>query len=129
VIYPGFVEAHGHPVMGSVAISLPPLTYFPLCNPYGPDFPGVKTRDDAIKALRKYVKEAKPGTTVLTWGYDVVAMGGEMPDRDQLDAISKTQPIIVCDASEHYVFANTPAQIAKPRTAFGPGRVCLPGPM
>ena len=40
VIYPGFVEAHGHPVMGSVAISLPPLTYFPLRNPYGPDFPG-----------------------------------------------------------------------------------------
>ena len=109
VIYPGFVEAHGHPVMGSVAISLPPLTYFPLRNPYGPDFPGVKTRDDAIKALRKYVKEAKPGTTVLTWGYDVVAMGGDMPDRNQLDAISKTQPIIVWDASEHYVFANTPA--------------------
>lgn len=37
-----------------------------------------------------------------------------MPDRDQLDAISKTQPIIVWDASEHYVFANTPAEIAKP---------------
>jgi hypothetical protein len=32
VIYPGFVEAHGHPVMGSVAISLPPLTFFPLRN-------------------------------------------------------------------------------------------------
>ena len=44
VIYPGFVEAHGHPVMGSVAISRPPLSFFPLRNPYGEDFPGVKTR-------------------------------------------------------------------------------------
>lgn len=109
VIYPGFIEAHGHPVMGSVAISLPPLSYFPLRNPYGPDFPGVKTRDAAMQALAKYVKAAKPGQTVLTWGYDVVAMGGALLTRDDLDAVSKTQPIIVWDASEHYVFANSAA--------------------
>ncbi|MET0277184.1 MAG: amidohydrolase [Pseudorhodoplanes sp.] len=109
VIYPGFVEAHGHPVMGSVAISLPPLSFFPLRNPYGPDFPGVKTRAAAIQALAKYVKEAKPGTTVLTWGYDVVAMGGDLLTRADLDGVSKTQPIIVWDASEHYVFANSAA--------------------
>jgi hypothetical protein len=60
VIYPGFVEAHGHPVMGSVAISLPPLSFFPLRNPYGPDFPGVKTRDAAMQALSRYVKAATP---------------------------------------------------------------------
>ncbi len=110
VIYPGFIEAHGHPVMGSVAISLPPLTYFPLRNPYGPDFPGVKTRDGAMELLRKYVKAAQsPDQTVMTWGYDVVAMGGDLPTRADLDAISKTQPIIVWDASEHYVFANSAA--------------------
>ncbi len=109
VIYPGFVEAHGHPVMGSVAISLPPLSFFPLRNPYGPDFPGVKTREAAMQALTKYVKAAKPGTTVLTWGYDVIAMGGDLLTRDDLDTISKTQPIVVWDASEHYVFANSAA--------------------
>ena len=109
VIYPGFVEAHGHPVMGSVAISLPPLSFFPLRNPYGPDFPGVKTREAAMQALAKYAKEAKPGSTLLTWGYDVIAMGGDLLDRAELDGISKTLPIIVWDASEHYVFANTPA--------------------
>lgn len=110
VIYPGFIEAHGHPVMGSVAISLPPLSYFPLRNPYGPDFPGVKTRDGAMALLAKYVKAAtKPDQTILTWGYDVVAMGGALLTRDDLDAVSKTQPIIVWDASEHYVFANSAA--------------------
>lgn len=110
VIYPGFVEAHGHPVMGAVAVSRPPLSYFPLRNPYGEDFPGVKTREEAFAALKKYVGEAKsPDETILTWGYDVVAMGGDFPDRDDLDKISKTQPIIVWDASEHYVFANSAA--------------------
>jgi hypothetical protein len=110
VIYPGFVEAHGHPVMGSIAISRPPLSFFPLRNPYGEDFPGVKTREEAIAALRKYVAAAtSPTETIMTWGYDVVAMGGDFPTRDELDQISKTNPIIVWDASEHYVFANSAA--------------------
>ena len=38
-------------------------------------------------------------------------MGGDF-DRDDLDAISTTQPIIVWDASEHFAFANS-AAIAK----------------
>lgn len=110
VIYPGFVEAHGHPVMGAIAISRPPLSFFPLRNPYGEDFPGVKTRDEAMAALKKYVAAAKsPTETIMTWGYDVVAMGGDFPTRDELDRISKTNPIIVWDASEHYVFANSAA--------------------
>lgn len=110
VIYPGFVEAHGHPVMGSIAISRPPLSFFPLRNPYGEDFPGVKTRADAIAALKKYVADAKsPTETIMTWGYDVVAMGGNFPTRDELDQISKTNPILIWDASEHYVFANSAA--------------------
>jgi len=110
VMYPGFVEAHGHPVMGSIAISRPPLSFFPLRNPYGEDFPGVKTRADAIAALKKYVAAAKsPTETVMTWGYDVVAMGGDFPTRDELDQISKTNPILIWDASEHYVFANSAA--------------------
>jgi len=112
VIYPGFIEPHGHPVMGALAIGRPPLSYFPLRNPYGPDFPGVTTKGQAIEKLKEYVAAAKPGETVLTWGYDVVAMGGTLPNRADLDSISTTQPIIVWDASEHYVFANS-AAIAK----------------
>lgn len=110
VIYPGFVEAHGHPVMGSIAISRPPLSFFPLRNPYGEDFPGVKTLPEAISFLKKYVAEAKsPIEPIMTWGYDVVAMGGKFPTREELDQISKTNPIYIWDASEHFVFANSPA--------------------
>ncbi len=46
-----------------------------------PDFPGVKTREGAMSLLAKYVKQAtKPDQTILTWGYNVVAMGGDPAD-------------------------------------------------
>lgn len=110
VIYPGFVEPHGHPTMGGVAVGLKPLSYFPLKNPYGEDFPGVRSREEAFARLKQYVDEAtSPSETILTWGYDVVAMGGGLPTREELDAISTTNPIVVWDASEHFVFANSAA--------------------
>lgn len=108
IIYPGFVEPHTHPVMGSLAISRPTLSHFPMRNPYGADIPGVKTREEAIARLKQYVADARLGDTMLTWGYDVLAMGGDF-DRAALDAISKTQPIIVWDASEHNAYANSGA--------------------
>ncbi|MBH1973507.1 MAG: amidohydrolase [Rhodobacteraceae bacterium] len=109
VVYPGFVEAHTHPVMGSLALSRPSLSYFPMSNPYGPDIPGVKTREEALTKLKEFVAAAKsPDETVLTWGYDILAMGEDF-DRKQLDAISASQPLIVWDASEHYAYANSAA--------------------
>jgi predicted amidohydrolase YtcJ len=46
---------------------------------------------------------------VLAWGYDVIAMGGTHLDKNELDTISATQPILVWDASEHFVYANSAA--------------------
>ncbi len=111
VIYPGFVEAHTHPVMGSLALSRPSLSHFPMRSPYGADIPGVKNHAEAITRLKQYAADAKPAETVLTWGYDILAMGEDF-DRASLDAISSTQPIIVWDASEHNAYANG-AAIAK----------------
>jgi hypothetical protein len=109
VIYPGFVEPHGHPLLGGISLSRPPLTYFPLPNPYGPPFPGVKTKEEATAKLKQYVAAAKnPTDLVVAWGYDIVAMDGHL-DRDFLDSITKTQPLIVWDASEHFVYANSAA--------------------
>ena len=110
VIYPGFVEAHTHPVMGGVALSLPPLTYYPLRNPYGPDFPGVKNKDEMLAKLKEYVAAAKSSDeTILTWGYDSVAMGGNTPTKADLDKISATNPVILWDVSEHFIFTNSAA--------------------
>ncbi|GHE80183.1 hypothetical protein GCM10019059_43110 [Camelimonas fluminis] len=109
VIYPGFVEAHSHPVIGATALTRPPLSYFPTANPYGPAFPGVKTRRAALAKLAEYVAASKdPSADVVAFGFDVVPMGGYL-DKTELDKISTEKPIFVWDASEHFVFANTAA--------------------
>ncbi len=52
---------------------------------------------------------ADPGETLLAWGYDVVAMGGEHLDKTILDTVSKDRSILVLDASQHFVYANSAA--------------------
>ena len=109
VLAPGFMEAHGHPLLGGTALTRPLLTYLPVPNPYGPPFPGVGSKAEAFDLLRGYVAAApSPQETVLAWGYDTVAMGGHL-DRDQLDLVSTSQPLLVWDASEHFAYANTAA--------------------
>jgi predicted amidohydrolase YtcJ len=110
VLFPGLIEPHGHPIIGGTTSTRPLLTYLPMPRPYGPAFPGVKTREEAMARLRQYAEEAASADeTLLAWGYDVVAMGGRHLDKIALDAISATRPIIVQDASEHFAYANSAA--------------------
>lgn len=113
ILLPGFVEAHGHPILGATAITRPLLNFLPVPNPYTEPFPGVANFDGVIKKLEEYIAVPKTenplGETVLAWGYDVIAMGGLMLDKNDLDAISKDRPLIVWDNSEHFVFANQKA--------------------
>jgi hypothetical protein len=110
VLLPGLIEPHGHPIIGGTTITRPLLTYLPMPSPYGPAFPGVKTPEEAMARLRLYVAGAKSADeTVLAWGYDVIAMGGRHLDKAALDEVSATRPVLVWDASEHFVYANTAA--------------------
>ena len=112
VLMPGFIEAHGHPLIGATTLTRPLLTSLPTAQAYGPDFPGLKTHAEVIAKLKEYVAaERDPKRTVLVWGYDEVAMG-RLLDNRLLDTISATQPLMVWDASEHCVYANTAAMKA-----------------
>lgn len=109
VIYPGFVEAHGHPLIGGTTLTRPPLTYLPLPSPYGPTFPGVKTQEAALTQLKKYSDDIKDPTELLvSWGYDLSAIGKPL-NKEILDSVSTTRPIVVWDSSEHNSFANSAA--------------------
>src|SRR5438270_4317192 len=59
VVFPGLIEAHGHPIIGGTSLTRPLLTSLPTPSPYGPAFPGVKTREKAVAQLREYVAKAK----------------------------------------------------------------------
>lgn len=109
ILMPGFIEPHGHPLIGGTAMSRPLLTYLPVPNPYGPAFPGVKNKSDAMEMLKKYVSQHKDmNKPLLVWGYDIIAMGSPL-DAHELDTVSTTLPIVVWDASEHIAFSNTKA--------------------
>lgn len=107
VLVPGFVEAHGHPLLGGIFQTLPPLTSLPLPNPWGPAFPGVKNVAAAKAKLAAYAAEMKePGAPLLTWGWDIAALG-MMPDRTFLDSVSTDRPVFVWDGSGHNIFSNS----------------------
>lgn len=106
ILLPGFIEPHGHPLIGGTAMSRPLLTYLSTPNPYGPAFPGVKNKAAAMSMLQNYVKQNHADKPLIAWGYDIVAMGSPL-NAAELDKISDTVPILVWDASEHIVFANT----------------------
>jgi len=109
VLYPGFVEAHGHPLLGGITQTSLPLTAQPLPNPWGPAFAGVANLAAAIAKLKEYSAAIKdPTEPLLSWGYDIAAMG-QIPDRQMLDQVSSTRPVLVWDSSEHNFFANTVA--------------------
>lgn len=107
VMYPGFIEPHAHPLLAGILFNKPLLTPSPMPNPWGAPFPGVPNLSAAINQLKKYSAEMKdPKQTLLTWGYDVVAMG-KVPDRQLLDQASITRPIIVWDISGHDMYVNS----------------------
>lgn len=112
ILMPGFIETHGHPLTGAIGMTRPLLSFLPVAQPYSPDAPGLKTLEEATRKLREYVAAEKdPAKTVLVWGYDVVAMGRHL-DRTFLDTISTTQPLLVWDFSEHFIYANSAAILA-----------------
>ena len=109
ILMPGFIEAHGHPFLGGVLMSMPLLSHFDIANPYGEPFKGLETRQDALKKLKEYERAiADPNKLLIAWGFDSVAFGGHLSKRD-LDKISSTRPIIVWDASEHFAYLNSVA--------------------
>lgn len=109
IMYPGFIEAHAHPLLAGIVYSHPVITPSPLARPWGPAFPGLATVEAVIEQLKKYSAEIKDSKqTLLSWGYDETAMG-QVPDRQLLDQVSTTRPVIVWDNSGHNMYVNTAA--------------------
>lgn len=104
---PGFVEPHSHPIMGGLLLSLPLLSFFDQPFPYGASFKGLKTKSQALARLEEYDRNlTDPEQTLVALGYDKVALGEPLTFED-LDRISSTRSILVWDASEHVMYANS----------------------
>jgi len=113
VLLPGFIDPHQHPLVGGAALCLPTVAYYDTANPYGPPARGLKTKAEVIGRLRELAGQSQASDEpLLAWGYDAIALGGPLT-KDDLDAVSTTRQVIVWDASEHDMFANSAALRAR----------------
>lgn len=106
-LLPGFIDAHGH--LGLVMLVVDYLNV--SSPPVGP----MKSIEDIVSALRARIDERRPapGELVVGYGYDDSLLAeGRHPDRDDLDRVSTTQPIVLLHVSAHLATANSAALAA-----------------
>ena len=82
-VFPGFIDPHQHPFLGSITTSLPMVAVMDTVQAYGPDIRGVKDEAEAFARIRKYESDLKdPTAPLLIWGWDVPAMGRHLTRQD-----------------------------------------------
>ena len=107
ILLPGFIEAHGHPLLGGILMTRKLSAYKDIQNPHGPMTTGVKTREAAIARLAEYHRTmTDPDEVLFSFGFDIVRFEGHLT-RDELDRISSVRPIVVLDNSQHFAYVNS----------------------
>ena len=107
IVFPGFIDAHQHPLLGAITSNLPMIAVLDTAQAYSPDIKGVKSEAEAFERMRRYEAELKdPSAPLLVWGWDVPAMGRHLTRQD-LDKISASRPVLVWDASQHHGYVNS----------------------
>jgi predicted amidohydrolase YtcJ len=100
-LMPGFVEAHGHPLLSAVAWGDPVVDIRAIHTP---------TYAAAIEKIRRRVAKAKPGEILWFLGLDPQLHAGmEEPSKAELDALSPTNPLAVQTSNYHGLYLNTVA--------------------
>ncbi len=105
-LLPGFVDSHGHVVMGG----LQALSANLLAPPDGTvtDIPGLQ---EILKAWAKdNADTVRSANLIVGFGYDESQLEEKRPpDRDDLDAVSADVPIVIVHQSGHFGVANSKA--------------------
>lgn len=105
-IMPGFIEPHLHPYLAGVLL---PMTFI---TPHDWDIPGkqvqgVKGHAAYLARLRQVEAEQGADDWLWTWGYHPYFHGDL--DRNTLDQISATRPMVVWHRSFHEIIVNSAA--------------------
>ena len=107
VVLPGFIDQHLHPVLGALTLSTEVIATEDWVMPER-TFRAAGTAEEyraRLKAAEAAMKDKKEW--LFTWGYHSLWHG--KLDRQALDAISDTRPIMVWQRSCHEMYLNTPA--------------------
>ncbi len=108
VILPGFIEQHIHPILSAITLSSEIISIEQWDLPDGRVYPAVRDRNSYLKRLAQ-VEEgmADANKLLLSWGFHHY-FHGRLTRRD-LDAISRTRPIIIWHRSAHEFVLNSAA--------------------
>lgn len=107
---PGLIEPHTHPLAAGLlgqAINLS-----------GPHAGG---RDEVMALIEQRLTRGGPSPWAIAFGWDPVLLGGiDAPTREELDALSPDQPLVILTQMMHEAFANTAAFEASGISAHTP---------
>ncbi|MBG6084065.1 amidohydrolase [Zhihengliuella flava] len=99
--FPGVNDSHLHGL--NFGLTRPPFTL-------DVGYPTVNSIADIRDAVAARVTESEPGQWIRGRGWDPAYLGdGRQPHRDDLDAVSPNNPVILTEWSGHAVWVNTAA--------------------
>ena len=101
-LMPGFIDPHSHVVLQSVKFSVANLDPKPIGK--------AGSIADIQQILRNWIaeKKPKPGQWVIGWGYDDTGISEQRhPNREDLDAVSTDNPILLMHISAHLMTGNS----------------------
>ncbi|MDO4683887.1 MAG: amidohydrolase [Lautropia sp.] len=106
VMLPGFVEGHAHALEGAMW-QYRYVGYFSRHDPDGRAWPGIRSLDELVQALREAAAELRPEEALVVWGFDPVHFEGQRLDRHLLDRAVANRPVVVLHASLHVMTVNS----------------------
>ncbi|MEM9288590.1 MAG: amidohydrolase [Pseudomonadota bacterium] len=92
---PAFIDSHTHFLKAAVAL-------------LQPDLLSVKNKSEFVARIAAVAKR-NPGAWILGQSWDEYRMGGELPSRDWIDAVTPDTPVAVPRTDLHLVLANSKA--------------------
>src|ERR1700752_2654079 len=99
-VMPGFVEAHGHPLMEAIVLSGRMVDIRPVT---------IRRADDAVEAIRREVANRGPDGAYLN-GWDPLLQNGlPEPTLAWLNNVAPEPPLVIVHNSGHKAYFNTAA--------------------
>ncbi len=103
-LLPGFIEAHGHPLMSALAWGDGVVDIRAI---------HVPTWDAAVEKMRRRVARAAPGEVLWFIGMDPqLHRGLREPTKAELDRLAPNNPVVVQTSNLHALYVNTAALAA-----------------
>ena len=95
-LWPGFVDAHAHPVQGGIERA--------RC-----DLSAVSTKDGCFEVIARYAAGHPDRHWIIGGGWSMAAFPGGTPTREQLDAIVPDRPVYLPNRDHHSAWVNSEA--------------------